>query len=135
MSVLHKNGIPTALITGGFKFQADIAVNALKMTHAFAACDYYWDSSGYLSHWNILPGDFRGKIHFMKMLAYEYQILIQECLFVGDGDNDVHLTHAVGLSIGFNGPAELSNVTTHSIVQNDGCESLSPILSIIRIAK
>jgi phosphoserine phosphatase len=126
-------GVPTALISGGFKFQADRAVAFLKIPHAFASCEYFWDANGRLSHWNLLPGDYMGKTHFMRMLAEEYGVPIEECAFVGDGENDSRLAQLVGVSVAFNGAPELVKVTTHSVCQPRGQESLAQLLEILEL--
>ncbi|MBA7688781.1 hypothetical protein ES703_97270 [subsurface metagenome] len=126
--VLHTNRIITSLISGGFKYQADRAVRELKINHSFVACEYFWDNQNLLTHWNLLPGDFCGKIGFMKLLVKEYDISEENCIFVGDGENDRGLAANVGISIAFNGPAQLQEVSTYSVNQESGSEDLRAIL-------
>ena len=96
---IHSNNIPSCLISGGFKYQADKAQIKLKIKHAFTACEYFWDESGFLNHWNLLPSDERGKVSFMKLLISEYSIDKKQCAFIGDGENDILLADEVGFSI------------------------------------
>jgi phosphoserine phosphatase len=125
---LEKRGYKTALISGGFKAQADRAQMDLKINHSFAACEYFWDKKGKLLHWNLLPCDYAGKVDFMKLIMREHGLLPEECAFVGDGKNDVDLAKEVGLSISFNGPDELQRVCTHSINQKEGKEDFKEVL-------
>ena len=119
---LRKKGYKTGLISGGFKAQSDRAQRELKINHAFAACELFWDDKGNILHWNLLPCDYEGKIDFMKLIIKEHGLKPEECAFIGDGRNDVHLAKEVGLSISFNGAKELQEVSTYSINQPKGKE-------------
>lgn len=115
---LHKKGYVTAVISGGFKNQADRAAKGLGVKHIFAGTEYFFDDkTGELIGWNILPCDYEGKVDFMRLLMHEYRFNPKDCAFVGDGVNDVPLAKEVGLSIAFNGRKELQAVATHSINQ------------------
>ena len=127
---LNKRGIKTALISGGFKANADRAQKDLKITHSFAACEYFWDKNGKLLHWNLLPCDYEGKVDFMKLIMKEHRLSPEECAFVGDGKNDVFLAKEVGVSIAFNGAEELQRTSTYSINQKKG-EDFTEILKHI----
>ncbi len=107
----------TALISGGFKALADRAIVSLKIDHAFTACELFWDTRGGLAHWNLLPCDYEGKLEFMKLIMEEHGVKPKDCVFVGDGRNDIPLAKAVGTSICFNGDSELAKVCTYSIKQ------------------
>lgn len=130
---LNRAGVVSAIVSGGFKHQADRAAIALKIKHTFVACEYHWDTDGFLAHWNLLPCDFRGKVDFMNLLIREYGIRNSECAFVGDGDNDIQLAETVGVSIAFNGSPNLQRVCTFSICQSEGMEDLSSILEHIPV--
>lgn len=130
-SKINNKNIPTCLISGGFKNQADKAVRDLKIKHSFIACEYFWDKDGLLYHWNLLPGDNQGKLAFMKMLIAEYGISNANCAFVGDGDNDVTIAKEVGISIAFNAQEKLRQVATYSIEQPDGSEDFKSILKYL----
>jgi phosphoserine phosphatase len=128
---LRSRGMRTALVSGGFKAQADRALVDLKIDHGFAACEYFWDKKGELVHWNLLPCDYEGKLDFMQLIIHEYGLTTDECAFIGDGRNDIYLAQTVGLSIAFNGAPELQAVTSHSINQNPGEEDFRAILQFL----
>lgn len=128
---LRSRGMRTALVSGGFKAQADRALIDLKIDHGFAACEYFWDKKGDLLHWNLLPCDYEGKLDFMQLIINEHGLTVGECAFVGDGCNDIHLAQTVGLSIAFNGAPELQAVTSHSINQSPGEEDFRAILQFL----
>ncbi len=129
---LRENGYRTALISGGFKAQADRAQKELRIDHSFAACEYFWDDSGKLLHWNLLPCDYKGKVDFMFLIMKEHGLTQEECAFVGDGKNDVFLAKVVGTSIAFNADPKLQQAATHSISQDEGKEDFRSILDFIR---
>ena len=128
---LRKKGYKTALISGGFKAQADRAQKDLKIDHAFAACELFWDKQGYILHWNLLPCDYEGKLDFMKLIIKEHGLIPEQCAFVGDGKNDIPFAKEVGSSISFNGAKELQEASTHSINQPEGKEDFKEILKYI----
>ena len=74
---LRKRGYRTALISGGFKAQADRALRDLKIDHAFVACEYLWGNNGELVHWNLLPCDYEGKVDFMHLIMKEYYYILK----------------------------------------------------------
>lgn len=130
-NILHIADVRTALVTGGFKQQADRAGKELGIKHIFAGCEYYWDDQERLTHWNLLPADFRGKVDFMHSLSADYGLKREELAFVGDGENDIALAKEVGISIAFNGAKKLQEVTTYKIVQRPGRENLKEILQFL----
>jgi phosphoserine phosphatase len=67
----------------------------------------------------------------MNMLIREYGITKEDCVFVGDGENDADLAAEVGTSVCFNGAPRLQAVCTHSVRQKEGDEDLTTILQYI----
>lgn len=128
---LREAGVYTALISGGFKAQADRAQRDLLIDHAFSACEYFWDAEGNPLWWNLLPCDYEGKVDFMGLIMKEHGISPAQCAFVGDGKNDIHLAKKVGVSVCFNGARELAEVCTHVIDQPDGEEDFRALVPIL----
>lgn len=129
---LKKNGVRTALISGGFKATADRAARELKIDHTLAACEYYWNTEGELVWWNLLPCDYHGKADFMQLISQEHGLTLSDCAFVGDGKNDIPLAKATGISVAFNGAPELQAVCTYSINQAPGEEDFTAVLSCLK---
>jgi phosphoserine phosphatase len=125
---LKKNNVITVLISGGFKALADKAQRKLKIDHSFSACEYFFDEKGELEFFNLIPSDNEGKVCFMNLVASEHGISPKDCLFVGDGKNDIFLAKNVGASIAFNAQSELEEVADCSIRQARGSENLLRIL-------
>ncbi|MGQ4808065.1 hypothetical protein NKDENANG_01432 [Candidatus Entotheonellaceae bacterium PAL068K] len=112
---LHQQGIRTAIVSGGFVEQARRAQMDLKITHAYAAVDLFWDAAGQLVHWNIFPSDYAGKIDFVELLMREYGMDRDACGFVGDGKNDVPIAQEVGVSFAYQAHPELQTAASHTI--------------------
>lgn len=126
---LKKKGYLTVLISGGFKELADLTQRKLKIDHAYSACEYFFDKNGSVEHFNLLPTDEEGKLVFMKHLASEYNSELENCIFIGDGKNDVFIAKDVGTSIAFNAQKELKDVATFIVDQES--PDLSAIINII----
>ncbi len=129
---IHAAGAKSVLITGGFKALADRVQSRLRIHHAFAGCEYFFDQlTGYVDHVNLLPADEMGKVDFMRLMCREYSVNPADCVFVGDGKNDCALAQAVGLSIAFNAQAELIKVATTSVSQPKGSEDFQAVADCI----
>jgi phosphoserine phosphatase len=127
----HAWGSRIAIVTGGFKALADKAQLAIRAHHTFAACEYFFDERGQLAHWNLLPSDYEGKLHFMRLLMREYDFGRDECILVADGINDVPLAREVGVSISFNGQAALKSVAALSVDQPRGEEDFAVVAELV----
>ncbi|MCW8332043.1 HAD-IB family phosphatase [Photobacterium sp. SDRW27] len=128
---LHSRNIITVIISGGFKHLADKLQRTLKIKHSYSACEYFFDEHGALEHFNLLPTDEKGKLVFMEHLAEEYNTRLSQCLFIGDGKNDVFLAEKTGISISFNAQKELEEVSSFQINQKKGKEDLSDIKKLL----
>jgi phosphoserine phosphatase len=103
------------LISGGFRELAARAQRDLKISHAFAACEYLFGNDGSLESYNLLPCDFEGKIDFIELMLREYGLSSGDWLFVGDGANDVPIAKAAPVSIGYRPHPVLKKVVTYAI--------------------
>ena len=128
---LNAKGIKTALVTGGFMYQARRAAIDLHIDHVFAACELFWGEDGFLSHFNLLPFDYLGKPEVVRLLITAYQLGKDECAFVGDGKNDIPVAQSVGLSIAFNAHTELQRASTFSVNQGVDSEDMSAVLEYL----
>lgn len=128
MQRIHSHGAVTVLVTGGFKVLANRVQRRLRIHHAFAACEYFFQpDTGLIEHFNLLPADEAGKVDFMDLICGEYGIDPAECAFVGDGMNDVHLARAVGFSVAFNAQKELRDVASVDVWQPSGTEDFMDV--------
>lgn len=132
VSIFRDWGAITAIISGGFKALADRIQQSLKVAHALSGCEYFFDQeTGLLDHWNLLPTDYEGKVDFMRLLMREHKIRQEECVFIGDAQNDVWMAKEVGLSIAFNAHPDLQQVCTYIINQPLGHEDFRAVVDCI----
>ncbi|MZR64303.1 HAD family phosphatase [Alcanivorax sp. DP30] len=130
---IKEKGAIVCIISGGFKALCDKIQPKIKPDHFFCACEYFFDENGRLDSCNLLPTDEKGKVTFMKLIAEEHCISINDCAFVGDGKNDIHLAKEVGFSIAFNAQEELVKASTVSITQDSNSIDFQKILSFFEI--
>lgn len=128
VQVFHEHGAITAIVSGGFKALANRVQRNFKIHHALSGCEYFFHpETGQLEHWNLLPADYRGKVHFIRAIRSEYRITKKECAFIGDAQNDIPVVKEVGLSIAFNAQPALRAVCTHAIDQACGNEDFTEV--------
>jgi phosphoserine phosphatase len=130
-SYLSRQNVITCIITGGFKELTKKLVSKFDITHVIAACEYVFEGDR-LKHAVYFPSDYFGKVDFMKIIMREYQVTPYECLFVGDGKNDVALAKNVAISFAFNAQDELRAVATETISQESGRENLSEVVRLLK---
>lgn len=129
--MLHKSGVQTGIITGGFHEHAQRVVRDCGVHHVYASCKFFWDEEGSLSHWEFEEYGLEGKVVAAREIAARHGVPLEDCAFVGDGSNDVHVARAVGVSIAFNGDKELQDVATHCVTQDKGKEDFRAVLEYL----
>ena len=130
--VVKETGAGTAIISGGFKALADRVQRLLRIDHALCGCEYFFDErTGLIEHYNLLPSDEAGKVSFMRLIAEEHGVKAEECVFVGDGKNDVPLAKAVGFSIAFNAQPELREHADACVDQGEGSNDFGEVADVI----
>lgn len=116
MNKINNANIETAIISGGFKYQAERVKKDYDINYIFTSGEYYWDNHGYISDWNIMPTGHHGKSTVLKSLIKDLDISPTEIIFIGDGSNDVPIAQFVqGITISINGTTELNNITDFKI--------------------
>ncbi len=123
---LDRNRYEIVLFSGGFRELALRVQMALKIRHAFTACEYSFSRGGKLENFNLLPCDFKGKLVFVKLMLREYNLRSDDWVFVGDGLNDLEVARAAPISIGYRPHPSLRKVATYS---TDDFDRLIPILA------
>lgn len=110
------------VISGGFRELAARAQKDLNIIHAFAGCEYLFNSLGNLCGYNLLPCDFNGKIDFIRLMLREYKIDDQDWIFIGDGANDIPIAQQAPVAVGYRPHPNLESAVQYSI--NDFSELL-----------
>lgn len=123
---LDRSRYEIVLISGGFRELARRVQRDCDIYHAFAACEYFFNSQGTLASWNLLPCDFKGKIDFINLMLREYNLSPQDWIFMGDGQNDIPIAGAAPMSVAYRGHKELRQASIRSI---DDFEDILTILS------
>jgi len=131
-SELHKYEYKTALISGGFMALAEMVSEELGIEYTRAACKLEWDPQGNLVGWNLFREDYGSKIGSLKEIIGECDAEVSDCVYVGNGNNDVSVAKYVvdngGIAIAFNGTPRLREVCTYSVNDGNFCEVLEYIL-------
>jgi phosphoserine phosphatase len=132
MAALRHAGVKIALISGGLKALADRAARDHRLDHSYASAEYFWSGEN-LYHWNIHPTDYEHKRSLVELLRGDLGIARDECVFVGDGDNDRDIASHLDHSIAFNPSGEklLEQCCENVIQQEAGQEDLSEVLKFI----
>jgi phosphoserine phosphatase len=125
---LDRNCYEVVLISGGFRELAARAQKRFGIRHAFAACEYLFDSRGKLEGYNLLPCDFEGKYDFIKLMLREYRLKGDAWMFVGDGLNDVPIAKRAPLSIAYQAHDDLKRVSTYTV---ESYEQLSLLIQTL----
>ncbi len=110
-------GSVIVIITGAIKNIAEAVQIETGARHLFAGCEIYFHPDGAVKHWNLLPSDYEGKADFMRLMIREYNVDSSNCVFIGDGNNDVYLAREVGVSIAYNAQNKLKSIADYVIDQ------------------
>ncbi len=127
---LKERKCQTAVITGGFKALADKAQKVLGLDHVIAHCNFSFSENGEIEGWELTPCDFEGKVKYFNKLISELELNPSECVYVGDGINDIPLLEKVGLGIAFNCSKEDVRKAAHVVI---GEKDLREILVVKRL--
>lgn len=127
---LNRNEWIPVLISGGFQNLIRRAENELDIEYGFGACEYYFDSNGYLSSYNLQPCDFEGKINFLNILINDFKMNRKtDWVFVGDGKNDVPIAKIAPKAFGIAPHEDLKQV--EGLVEIQSFMDLLPYLDEI----
>jgi phosphoserine phosphatase len=132
LSEIDRNKYEVVLVSGGFRELAARAQQDFFIRHAFAACEYFFENSGRLGWYNLMPCDFEGKLDFIHLMLREYRLRKDEWVFVGDGRNDIPIAKQAPISVGYRPHPDLSGVVTYRISEFQG---LLPVLGLQGAAK
>jgi phosphoserine phosphatase len=101
--ILRDYGIKTAVITGSFEALAQRASRELGgFDYILAHCKLIFNDDGFLEDWELNDTDYKDKAEFIRNIAKENQIPLDQCAYVGDDVNDIEAFKIVGCPIAFN---------------------------------
>jgi len=118
---LKKKGYMLAIISGGLSIVLDYFMpNYEKLFDHIMINRLFFDKTGKIS--GIEPTEFGAdnyKIDGLRSIAEKEGISLEECVFVGDSENDIEIAKGAGLSIGFNPNPKLAEVCDVIIKRKD----------------
>ncbi len=128
---LHRRGYKLAIISGGLDIVIDHFLSEVKKYFSHVVINRLkFDDGGNLTGIEI-PPEYEGwgenKQIVLKTIADKEGISTEDCVFVGDSNNDMDVIKEAGLGIAFNATPELSEAADIVIKKKD----LREILKII----
>ena len=126
LNELKRRGYKLATITGSLEELALRAKRILGLDYVKAHCRLYFDRNGFLKDWDLFPTDFYDKVECAKRIARKEKIGLEECAYVGDGENDVFIMAEVGLSIAFAPESEKVKRMAKVIIEKRDLKEILP---------
>ena len=115
-AVLKRSGYKTAILSGGFTYFGNYLKQKLGIDYVFA------NQLEVDPETNKLTGRHLGdivdgakKAELLKLLAFKEDILLEQCIAVGDGANDLPMIQEAGLGIAFHAKPKVKATAQHSI--------------------
>lgn len=119
---LKKKGYKLAVISGGLDIVLDYFIpDAEKIFDHILIDKLVFDEDGKLTG-GLVPEEFddiENKADILEKLAKKEGVSLDECVFVGDSDNDVEVMEAAGLAVGFNPTKKIANISDVVIRKKD----------------
>ena len=98
-SYLHKRQIITCLITGSFDLYAQVFAKRLGVKHFYANTKLLWDEKGNLMDFDYVKNQSEEKVNHLKEFCKTTLLSADECIVVGDDDNDTGIFTLTGKGI------------------------------------
>jgi len=121
LDILKKQGHKLFVLSGGM----DLLIEAVFGEKAAIFDDifinrYVFDEQGYIAKAIPTKYDMEHKATCLKDTAQKYSLSLQDCIFIGDNQNDLDAALVAGVSIAFNCKSdELAQAATHHVDSND----------------
>lgn len=96
---IHARNLKTCLITGSVDLHAEVAARRLHIPHYFANTPLIWDEQGNLVDYDFCPDQTGKKIEQLLGFCQQEGISPQQCLVVGDDNNDAGLFALTGKGV------------------------------------
>jgi len=96
---LKTKGYTVCLITGSVGVYAKHMAEKLGVEHWYANAELYFDEQGELSSFHYTANQAEIKLQHFTEFCHKYNLDFDQCMAVGDGDNDIELFRATGHGI------------------------------------
>jgi phosphoserine phosphatase len=120
---LHRHGYKLAIISGGLDIVVDHFLGDVKKYFSYIVINRLkFDENDNLKGIDIPPeydGWGENKNLVLKSIAEKEGISVDECVFIGDSNNDMDVIKEAGLGIAFNATPELSEAADVSVKERD----------------
>lgn len=127
---LKSRGVITGIISGGFVEHAEYVQSKLNIDLAVACCKHVWSEDGFVESWILTESDYEHKAIQAQQWLRSHDISPEDCVFVGDGSNDVPLAQYVGRSYAVNAHKRLIDVADRSYFGNDVASQIAQDLDL-----
>lgn len=129
ISELKKKGMKIAVISGSL----DIALEHVFPNYSEIFDEVYinklsFNEDGTIN--DIIPTEFdlEHKATALKKISEREGIPIEECVFIGDHDNDIHVAETAGLSIAFNSKSDRFSQICHHVIKEKDLRNILPLI-------
>jgi len=129
VEILKEAGYRLAVISGSL----NIVLEELFPDHPFHHVlinEIHFDPEGRLIGGLPTPFDLEEKAIGMRMIAEKEQLSLDECVFVGDNENDVDAARVVGLAFSFNSKSPLLDTIANVVIREKDLRNLLDYLNV-----
>lgn len=91
---LKSKGYKTCIISGSLRQCAEATANKLDIDYFYTSSELHYDSNGLLNEFDYVIDQASAKLDHLKQFCKENNLFVNECIVVGDGDNDISLFEA-----------------------------------------
>jgi len=96
---LHKQGFVLCSITGAIDLCAEVIAGRLDISHWYANVQTIWDQDEYIENLSYLYDQGGRKLRNFKKFCKLQNLSPEQCVAIGDGDNDIELFKYTGRGI------------------------------------
>lgn len=125
IAFLQETGYEIALITGSMDLFASAIAKKLGIQHWYANTELVWNSEGNLVDFHYVRDQAAQKLLHLKDFVRQQGIALDNCVVVGDGDNDKELFRATKRGVAVGDSADLRDLAWKSVVNLAEIEDLA----------
>ncbi len=113
---LKSKGLKVAVVSGSLDIVLDTLLPEIHFDYKFMN-KITFKESGHILEGIATPYDMEHKASGLKYIAKSEGISLDECIFVGDNENDIHIAEIAGFSIAFNSKSKNLNEISDVIIE------------------
>jgi phosphoserine phosphatase len=131
MKALKEKGMKLAIVSGSLSFVLETAMpdyQAYFDDEDILINRIFFAEDGQIADMKFTEFDLDKKADGLKHLAEKHGLTLDECAFIGDHHNDVHIAMEAGLSIAFNSKSEQLDAIADHIIEGKDLTRVLPII-------